>query len=280
MSALANFPSILGPGTVAIPGYANATAWAGILAHCAGHNRFGVLEPADSSNSATVVSSFGTITTNASYGMAIEGSLNLPGIVPGTTRTVAGSAAVAALRAQVAATSNQNQAPCGPNWGISYPVSFTEFHGPGGTYLQSDVNAMSSAGINCFAIYAGVPCLFGFVTPVPMTTDITYWQASASCERMALVYDGTQAIAEFLFATLDREQRDADRGHEQAQGVLQDRFGNRALWSPGVVNIGPPINTPTTEAAGQLNANLEVQISPYANTINESITTVPISVSL
>lgn len=285
VTALANFPASLGPGTVAIPGYPNSTAWTGILSHCEANNRFGVLDLADSSSSASVVSEFGTITTNGSYGMAIEGSLTLPGIIPSTTRTTNGSAAVAALRAQVGQTSNQNQAPAGPNWPLTYPIGFTEYFGPGGSFAQADVNTMSTAGVNCFAIYQGVPCLFGYVTPVSSTSDVTYWQATASCERMALVYDGTNAIAPFLFATLDGSNKTLIAAQTALQAVIANHWSNGALYGDnasdaGQVNMGAPINTPTTEEAGQLNANLQVHISPFANTINETITTVPITVAV
>lgn len=283
VSALAVLTAALGPGSVALPGYATSTAWTGLLAHAASKNRFAILDTPDNATAAAVVSNFGTIVTNAQWGMAIQGSLTIPGITPGTTRTVAGSAAVAALRAQVGATTNQNQNPSGVEWPLTYPIGFTTYYGSNGTFLASDVNSMSSAGINCFAVRQGVSCLYGFVTPVLYANDVIFWQATATCERMSLISDGTAAIEPFLFATLDGSNKTLIAAQTALQAVIATHWSNGALFGAtasqaGQVNMGAPINTPTTEAAGQLNANLQVRISPYVNTINETITTVPITV--
>jgi hypothetical protein len=283
VAALASFGGTLGPGTVAIPGYANATAWAGIASHCAAKNRFGVADLPDNSSSASVISNFGTITANSSYLFPIVGSLTLPGITPGTTRTVAGSALVAALFARVGATSNQVQIPAGVGWPASYPNAFTEYYGPGGSYLGSDVNAMSAAGINCFAVYEGVPCLFGGKTATLLANDSTFWSAGAARERMAITKDATTAIAPFLFDTLDGSNQTYTAAQHALQAVIVSHFTNGALYGDnaadaGQVNMGSPINTPATAAAGQLNANLQVRIPPYADTITETITVVPITV--
>ena len=119
VSALDNFPKSLGAGTVALPGQTSVTAWTGLLAHAQANNRFAVLDMADSTVVATIVSAAEALSvSNERYGMFIQGSLLLPGLAPGTTRTVPGSAAVAALRGRVGAGSNQNVAPCGQ----SYPL--------------------------------------------------------------------------------------------------------------------------------------------------------------
>jgi hypothetical protein len=287
VTALAQFPSSLGPGTVAVPSQTNSTVWTGLLAHASANNRFAALDTADGTTSASVVTSVGSIgtTTTASYGIFTQGSLTIPGITPGTTRTVAGSAAVAALRAQVAATPSQNTAPCGTGWGLSYPLSFTTFFGPGGQWLQSDVNTMEAGGINCFANFYGTLCLYGFVTPVPQTTDSVYWQASASCERLALVNDGNAAVAPFLFDTIDGAGNTITAFTAALKAVLQNHWASGALYGDtaadaGIVNVGPPINTPTTAALGQLNANCQVRISPYSDLVDVTITTVPLTAAV
>ena len=289
VAALANFPAQLGQGTVCLPGKVSLTAWQGLLAHAQANNRFAVLDMTDSTSSAQVNASAAQLGTpsNASYGMLIQGSLILPGITPGTTRTAAGSAAVAALRSRVAAQANTAQAPSGENWPLNYPLTFTTFFGPvpqgqvnGGCFQQSDVDAMELAGVNCFANFYGTPCLFGLVTPVSRFSDETFWQFPASCERMNLNALSTRILAKYLFDPIDTNTIDAMHGDlqamaaaEEAAGALFDLDGNLAFS----VLTAAPVNTATTAAAGQLNAQLYVRLTPGADTVNLTIGVVPVT---
>jgi hypothetical protein len=291
VSTLAGFPATLGPGTVAVPGRATATIWNGLLAHAAANNRFAALDLPESASTTTLIGDIGSIgtTPNASYGTFVEGSCTIPGVVPGTTRTVPASAAVAALRAQVGQTSSQNQAPSGADWPLSYVIGFTEFFGPAGaanlpagSFAQSDVNTLSAAGINCFANYFGTLCLFGFVSPVPKTTDQTYWQATAACERMDLVVDAQQALGGLLFKPIDGAGKLTGRAQTALAAIITDHWSNDALYGDnasdaGSVVVAAPVNTPTTESQGQLNAQVTVRISPYVDTVNTGIVTIPIT---
>lgn len=292
VNALAAFPAILGPGTVALPGKTGITAWQGLATHAQANDRFYAADMVDSPSAQTLIAALGAFggAPGASSGTFIAGSLILPGVAPYTTRTAPGSAAVAALRAQVAQTASQNQAPAGQKWPLSYPLGFTQSFGPSpsptslpaGQYTQNDVNSLSAAGINVFANFYGPLCLFGFVSPVPKSVDQTYWQASAAAERMALTAECQRAMAPYLFDTIDGAGNTLGSAEADLKALIQTHWRNNALYGAnasdaGAVNMGPPINTPTTEAAGQLNANLQVRISPYADAVNVSITTVAIT---
>jgi hypothetical protein len=144
---------------------------------------------------------------------------------------------------------------------------------------------MEQGGINCFANFYGTLCLYGFVTPVPQTTDSVYWQASCSTERLSLVNDGQAAVAPFLFDTIDGAGTTITAFTGVLKAVLQNHWSAGALYGAtaadaGVVNVGPPINTPATAALGQLNANLQVRLSPYADLIDVVITTVPLTATV
>lgn len=276
--ALAGFPPTLGPGTVALPGKTGATIWAGLDAHAAANNRFAAKDVVDSPNKATLINGIGTFGTsaNASYGIFATGSGIIPGLTPGTTRTVPASAAVAALRAQVASTGNNNQAPIGRDWPLTYITGFTN------TYSDADMASLNAAGINTFANRYGVLCLFGFSTPVSSSADPIFWQASASCERMALVAEGAQIMERYFGKTLDGRNLTITAAQGDLQALVARHWAAGALFGnaatdAGTVLVGAPVNTPTTEQAGQLNANLKVRISPFAQAINLSITSVPIT---
>ena len=278
VSALANFPGSLGPGTVAIPGKASSTIWSGLLAHAQSTNRFAALDVADSSVAATVISSIGSIGTasNASYGAFTSGSCTIPGITPGTTRMVAGSAIFAALRAQVAATGNDNQAPAGINWPLRYVTGLTN------VFNTADRASLIAAGINPWAIRFGVPCLYGTVTPVSPSADAIFWQFAPACERMAFVADATEIMESYLFDVLDGQGHTITAAQGALQGLIADHWRAGALYGrtvtdAGSVLVGAPINTASTAQAAQLNANAQIRISPTAQAINLTITSVPVT---
>jgi len=278
VAALANFPASLGPGTVALPGKTSTIAWTGLLAHAQAYNRFAALDMADSPTAATLITAAGTTGTaaNASWGMFATSTCIIPGITPGTTRTVAASAVVAALRAQVAATGNNVQAPAGRKWPLQYVTGFTN------TYNDADMATLSAAGINTFAIRYNVPCLFGWVTPVSRATDQIFWGAGPACERMALVADGARIMEGFLFATLDGQNHTITAAQGALQALIAEHWRAGALYGETAADAGsalvaPPVNTPATEQAGQLNANMQVRFGEDAMTANLSITAVPIT---
>lgn len=287
VTALANFPGSLGPGTVCLPGKTSTTAWQGIRDHANAKNRWGILDMTDASNSAAVISQVtGIGSGDWTRCFFIQGSVVVPGAstAPTVSRTVPGSATVAALAAQVANGNNQALVPAGKKWGLTYAEGFTEYFGPlpatnlpAGAFSQSDVNAMETAGVNCFANFYGNLCLFGFVTPVSSSQDLIYDQANATRERMALVNDAQNVMADYLFdeinlATLQNLNTDLNAvglNHTNAKALLGC-----------VVNVGAPVNTSTTAEAKQLNAQLSVQIPRYADTVNTTITVIPVTVSL
>lgn len=291
VASLANFPASLGPGTVILPGKTSTTVWNGLLAHAADNNRFAVLDMADNASSegvesaaAALTSSNGYTAENSQYGMFIQGSCIIPGVVPNTTRTVAGSAAVAALCAEVAQGASQAVAPCGTKWPLNYVQGFTEYFGPTpassttvGSFQQSDVNAMDTAGVNCFAVFGGALCLFGFRTPVSPEVDGIYDQATASRERMQLVSDCQAAMAPFLFDPID--QATIDQLNTVLTGVCGTHETNGALLA-FLVNTASPVNTSATAEAAQLNAQISAVIPRYADTVNTAITVIPVTVGL
>jgi hypothetical protein len=287
VTALGNFPASLGPGTVCLPGKTSVTAWNGLDAHAQANNRFSVKDMADASSSSAAVAAARAQTVDAAsgYGMFIQGSLILPGVVPNTTRTVAGSAAVAALRAQVAATPNQNTAPAGERWPLNYPQGFTTFFGPSpatslpsGQFAQSDVNTMTAGGVNCFANFFGTLCLFGFVTP--LVNDAVFNQASSVAERMNLVAQGEAILANYLFDNIDQATIDNLYGALSTLG--QSEYAAGALYGDTPsdafsVLTAAPINSTATAQAGGLYAQMEARFDKYADRVGLQITAVAIT---
>lgn len=227
---------------------------------------------------ATLKAEKGTYPTSISgYMLFTASTCVVQGVTIGTTRTVLSSAVVAGLCAQVSQTGNDNQAPAGESWPISpYVQSFTN------PFKQTEVEELSTAGIISFKEVNGIPCLYGFVTALSEEKDEIFWQASASRERMALSAASEIIGNKYLFKTIDGQGILLHRFKGDLQALLLLHWKNKAIFGAeapeaGIVNVDEPVNTPATEAKGELKAELIVKISPYANIVAIQIVSTPIT---
>jgi hypothetical protein len=259
-AALNNIPASLGPGQVAVPGQSNATVWAALAAHAYTNNRYALIDLADNSSASAVVAALaGNIGQHTGHVLPVAGSPIIPGVTPGTTRTVAASAVAAALCARVAATGNDNQMPCGINWPLNYVTGFTE------TYNTADTNTLEAAGINTWANRYGTLCLFGFVSAA--ATDKVFWQANCGRERMALTADALEDAEGYLFDPIDGQGLTVAALAGKLQGTIAAHWAAKALFGANATDAGSVDtsgNTPTTAAAGQLLATLTVNLTESA----------------
>src|SRR5581483_147376 len=115
-------------------------------------------------------------------------------------------------------------------------------------------------------------------------SDQIYWQFSHSRFRMALVAKGQLLGQPFVFAQMDGQGNQANAFKGALQGMLLPYAKAGALWAPAgtppeqafTVDTGSDLNTPATQAAGQLNAKLTVSFSYFAQNVNILINVVPI----
>jgi hypothetical protein len=291
VSALANFPKVLGPGTVLIPGRTSAAIAQGVAAHAIANNRFFVVDQADASTSASSVAAAAALAIPASEakaGIVVQGSLVLPP-VPGSTanRTVPGSAAVAALRAQVSASGNDNQAPAGVNFQLNRPIGFTTAFGvgtglPGAVvWNEGDAGAFTSGGVCFFDSMFGVNCLGEYVTLA--TSDAIFSQANAWTTVMQLVSECQLVGASFEFAPIIDITLTALHG--ALASIVQTMFAAGALYGQSAddaasILTGAPVNNAATAQAKQLNAQIAVKLAPYADAINIAINVLSLTQSV
>lgn len=283
--AIEAFGKALGPGTLLCPGNFEEAVHKAMGEH---GSKLGSLvfawcdlKEAEKAGvtAATLIAEKGSYATTISGYMAFTAStVVIPGVTSGTTRTVSGSVAAAGLRAKVAAKENDNVAPCGRSWPLQQTIlSFTN------TFSQANVELLSEKGINAFAeLPGGVLCLYGFVTALPKESDIIFWQASASYERMKLVTESERIGERSLFKTIDGRRQLLSRFQGELQGMLARQWELNALYGATApeafeVKIGEPINTPTTAANGELNAELYVRLSPFAQLVKIGIVSVPVT---
>jgi len=275
-------PKTLGPGQVLIPsvtGEPTEEATHKLMGeHSEKNNRVALCDLTDSSSSTTLVSNKKTYANNiAAYMEFHSSSCIIPGVTLGTTRTVAGSAVVAGLCAQVAKTENDNLAPAGVTYSLApFVTGFTN------TFSLTQMQTLGENGINAFAERQSKPVLYNFVSAIPVTTDKIFWQFSASRERMHLVWAAEEIAETYLFKQIDGRKQLLGRFQGALGAMLGRQWTLGALYGEtaaegGVVYVGEPINTPTTIAEGQLNAELKVRISPFAESIAITIISSPIT---
>jgi hypothetical protein len=186
---------------------------------------------------------------------------------------------VAALCAQVDNTGNPNQAPAGTNWPFQYIIGFTE------NYAMSDIQLLNAAGVNAFNTVNGVLCLYGFSTPVLPANDTIFWQASHSRLRMWLVATFQTLAQGFMFQQIDGNGNLLNALGGALSGELTTLYQVGALYGASAaqafsVNVGAGVNPPTQLALGIVSAQVDVAMSPFAQSIQLTLTSVPITQSL
>jgi hypothetical protein len=289
-TALSLFPPTLGPGQVAAPGITNTTVagiWSALASHALSNNRVAIGDMDDGVAASVLVSDLGSSFQSPAVGPIgfWAGNLTAPGVVPNTTRTIPPSAVITALCSNVDDSGNPNRAAAGSSWPLQYCTgSYTLVSGVTETYGATDVSTLNSAGINVFAQRFGVFENFGFVSSIPPSTDVIYWQFNHARLRMAISADAQEIAEPFLFSQLDGQGSDILSFSATLTAMLQSYYVTGALYGATAgqaysVNTGPTVNTPASLQAGQLNALISVRMSPFAELITITVNSVPITVA-
>lgn len=203
-SALALIPKELGPGQVLAPGRSANADQAALLAHAASFNRFAILDCGVADTVASLPTMAGLLrgALQDRYGMLCAPWAVVPGVAPGTLRTVPWSAIQAGLCARNDAAGNPNQAAAG-QWGVTQyavdlPIDFS----------ATDAETLMYAGVNTARSVYGVIQNYGFRTLVDPAGVRSQWlEANWARLNMAIVADCDAVGQGFVFAQID------GRGH-------------------------------------------------------------------
>ncbi len=290
-AALAVLGPAFGPGQVFAPGATNTTVlgiWSALGTHALTNNRVALCDMDDNQTAATLVTDIGSFGSGAtaSYCGFWGGNRIIPGIAPGTTRSVAPSAVIAAKCAIGDARGNPNLMAAGVNFPITYATQPTSIvsGAPFDTYSLTDLYTLNSAGINTFHTF-GQPENYGFVSAVPPSTDQVYWQLNHARLRMAILANAQILGQPYVFSQIDGQGSQAAQFGAALQGYLNNLWQAGALYGATanqayLVDVGPDVNTPVSIQSGQLNANLTVAMSPGAQQVQITVNVVPITTTL
>jgi hypothetical protein len=289
VAGLAAFTRNLGPMYVAIPANTEETTHKGLAEHAANHeDRYAVGDFTDSATPATLIAAKGVSSLSSAYQGCIaftSSTAIVPGPTPGSTVKVQGSSLFCALHAEAAATGNLNQATAGFRWPVSPNViGFTN------TFTHTQQEQLVEGGINVWGEELGQLCLIGYVSAVNREVDEIFWSAAAGAERMALDYEGGIILAEAANnQTIDGQHHLIAIVEGRLQGLIKRHFESGALYgeqatggptAAGSVEMGEPINTPASIQKGELNAELQVRISEYAQATTLTIVSRPITANV
>lgn len=293
-TALNSFPATLGPGQLSAPGITNTVVsgiWSAIGTACTGVNRIGLCDTDDDQPASAIVADVGaTYNSDAVGPLAFwAGNLTAPGVAPGTTRSIPPSAVISGVCSRVDATNNPNLAGAGSAFPMNYCTgSYSLVSGITETYSAADVSTLNNVGVNTFANRFGTFENFGFVSSVLSSQDAIFWQMNHYRLRMAIAAEAQILAEPFVFSQLDGGSADIIAFNQALTTMLSGFLASGALYgsAPGTpnaafsVNTGPQVNTPQSLQAGQLNAILSVRMSPFAQLIDITINSVPITTSV
>ena len=282
VTALAALPATLGPGQVLAPGRSANADQAAVLAHAAASNRFALLDGALSANVQSLQSAAALLrgATQDRYGMLWGPWAVIPGVAPGTTRTVPWSAIEAGLIARNDLAGNPNQAAAGP-WGqTQYAVGLTQ------TFTTADMQAALYSGV-CTArsVYGTIEAYAFRSLSDPAGNNQAWVQANHGRLAMAIVADGEATGEAFVFSQIDGRGLDIAAFGGALAGDLIRFYNAGALYGDDpteafVVNVGPSVNTIAKIADGILSAVVSVRMSPHAELVQITIVKQPVTVSL
>lgn len=268
VDAYAKFTKDWGPGQVSNPGATSATLHAPALAHCLEFNRVPIL---DGVNSATIAS----VTSPAATDRAVDGaeyagmfwpSVTIPGLTPGTTRTVPPSGTVCGIIARNdGAGLSPNKAAAGDLGYSNWAVGLSQARP-----TNADWDTLADAGVNVLQIHGGRVQVYGFRTLANPATKPRWTMLTGSRLFLAVASLVNAALEHRIFGENTADLALIKAGHTDVVGVLQG-FGQSIVD----FNVDTDtVNDEETMAAGELNVAYTFSAAPFADAVTALATKV------
>lgn len=275
---LAQIPANMGPGQVSAPGIVTGADQADIASWCAETNRVYLADAADGANDAAI-QALGTAIrggTGAHFASIWPDKLIIPGS-GSSTREVPASVVAAALMARNdIATGNPALAAAGTQGTCRYVLGIKSERD------KTSRDALAEYGANLFADVYGTTRAYGFRTCADLTTLPHWWDLSGTRTIMAVRARAAAIGEEFMFGTVDAEGGFLARYESALAGMLAELQDVGALFGtttdPGyVVRAGWNVNPREEVAQGKVTAEIELRVSPFAESIRITIIRRPIT---
>lgn len=285
-AAVNRFTADLGPGQVSYPGRTTTQGYADLLTHAQARNRFALLDVADTTSTATLLSAAATVRSvappqgvsgaPARFGMLVGPWGFIPGLVANTTREVPFSAVQAGNIAVSDAVRSPNVPAAGVNGQSNYLVSLNaSFDDP--THDQ-----LAAAGVNIAKTVYGSIRAYGYRTPVDPVADANRLLASNARLRMAIFAQGNVILENHVFAMIDGQGIEFTKLQRDLTGILLGYYGDGSLYGTEPsgafsVDVGPSVNTIASIARNELHASVKYRPSPFAELVQLALFKTPIT---
>ncbi len=286
-NSINEFTYSLGPGHISAPGITTSAVQTALANHAATNNRIAFCDLPDtafaSSSSATSTLTSDAAPITALGTVARQATLWAPWadiapVVGGfALRQVPPSAFAAAAYSAVDQLGNPNLAAAGVNGELSTPVDLRQ------AFADTDRQTLNSAGVNVIRAMRGGFRIYGFRTAVNSLTDPLYVQLPNVRLDMYIVWNGQNIEEEYFGSQIDGQGLDAARYGNALNLMLNDLYSPiGALYGDTAqdafsVDTGTDVNTPTSEAGGNLTATLAYRRSPGAEQVNLNLVRVSIT---
>ena len=274
LAALTQFTEDLGPGQVACPGGTTAARQNQLLDHAATYNRIALLDGPDTGVKATALSAAGAITSaNARFGGMFGPWIKVPGVTPGTFRTIPPSLVVAGIIARNDGSGHTpNEAAAGDLGQSLFGLDVSQV-----AWSKSDRGELNTAGFNVVRFMDGGVRVYGFRSLADPVTEDNYINLANMRLYMEIAAKADAIAERYVFRQLDGQRHTVSEYGGALTGMLLPYHAAGALYGETAseafnVDVGEAVNTDATMAAGQLNAKIALRMSPFAEDVIINLT--------
>lgn len=266
------FTKDLGPGQVSFPGRTTTTAHSQLAAHCEalGGMRFAIYDLADTATKATLKTAVSTMRSSGKgkYGGFFVPWQVIPGITPGTTRTIPFSALQAALYARSDGLGKSpNEPAAGDNGQSKFAIGLSQ-----PAWSDADREDLNDSGVNVARVIYGGVRSYGNRTAVDPILDSNWLECSNRRLYMVVAAKGDVIAEKFVQKQIDGQGNVFAAYAGELTGMLLPYYAQGSLYGETPeeafnVDVGPQVNTPETIAAKEIHAVISLKMSPSAERV-------------
>lgn len=264
-SALDQLPSDLGPGQVFSSEVTDETDNEALLDHAAATNRVALLH-ADESDATLMQAAAAAlaVSENARYGALFMPDAVVPGVTPGTTRTVPYAAVEAGIIARNDVSLNPNVAAAGVNGQAVFAIDLAE------RYTDQEYADLNEAGVDMARIIFDGVRTYGYRSLVEEGSPAGVWLDFGWARLNMDIVAHAEAVGEgYVFSQIDGRGHTISSFGGDLRAMLVPMYEAGALYGATAdqafdVNVGSAVNTADTIANGELHAVIQVRMSPFA----------------
>jgi hypothetical protein len=279
--ALDRFTTDLGTGMVSAPGRTTNAAYIQVMGHAVTHNRVAKMDAIDSPTIATLTGAAAALrnpTDNSDrFSSLFWPWVIVPGVLPGTTRTIPPCAIAAGIAARNdGAGLSPNTAAAGENGQSRWAIGLSQ-----DAVNDDNRETLNNSGVNVLRFLYGGVRVYGYRTLADPELDPNWIMLSNSRLYTAIAAQGNAIAERFTFAELDGQRRKVNEFGGVLAGMLLPYWTRGSLYGATPqeafnVDVGAQVNTDATLAAGELHAVIALRMSPFAErVILEIVKTAP-----